>query len=49
MSLQVALTPSSRSIPERIGKYLIVNEVGRGSTGSVYLSHDPYYGRDRPR
>jgi len=46
MSLQVALTPSSRSIPERIGKYLIVNEVGRGSTGSVYLSHDPYYGRD---
>jgi serine/threonine protein kinase len=46
MSLQAALTPSSRSIPERIGKYLIVNEVGRGSTGSVYLSHDPYYGRD---
>jgi serine/threonine protein kinase len=33
-------------IPERIGKYVIVNEVGRGSTGTVYLSHDPYYGRD---
>ena len=33
-------------IPERIGKYLIINEVGRGSTGTVYLSHDPYYGRD---
>ena len=46
MSVQAAITPSSRSIPERIGKYLIVNEVGRGSTGSVYLSHDPYYGRD---
>jgi eukaryotic-like serine/threonine-protein kinase len=37
---------SSRKIPERIGKYLIINEVGRGSTGTVYLSHDPYYGRD---
>ena len=30
----------------RIGKYVIVREVGRGSTGNVYLSHDPYYGRD---
>jgi serine/threonine protein kinase len=37
---------SARKIPERIGKYLIINEVGRGSTGTVYLSHDPYYGRD---
>jgi serine/threonine protein kinase len=46
MSLQVAKNPSVRAIPERIGKYLIVNEVGRGSTGVVYLSHDPYYGRD---
>jgi serine/threonine protein kinase len=34
------------AIPERIGKYVIVREVGRGSTGTVYLSHDPYYGRD---
>ena len=33
-------------IPERIGKYVIVKEVGRGSTGVVYLSHDPYYKRD---
>ena len=46
MSLQVVKNPSVRAIPERIGKYLIVNEVGRGSTGVVYLSHDPYYGRD---
>jgi serine/threonine protein kinase len=37
---------SARTIPERVGKYLIINEVGRGSTGVVYLSHDPYYGRD---
>src|SRR6185437_14621645 len=34
------------SLPEKIGKYMIINEVGRGSTGVVYLSHDPYYGRD---
>lgn len=33
-------------MPERIGKYYVVHEVGRGSTGSVYLSHDPFYGRD---
>ncbi len=37
---------STRAVPEKIGKYVIVNEVGRGSTGTVYLSHDPYYGRD---
>ncbi len=30
----------------KIGKYLIIKEVGRGSTGVVYLSHDPYYRRD---
>ena len=34
------------AIPEKFGKYVIVNEVGRGSTGTVYLSHDPYYRRD---
>ena len=32
--------------PDRIGKYYVVHEVGRGSTGTVYLSHDPFYGRD---
>ncbi len=35
-----------RGIPERIGKYMVIKEVGRGSTGVVYLSHDAYYGRD---
>ncbi|MEN7342946.1 MAG: protein kinase [Pseudomonadota bacterium] len=35
-----------RPIPDKFGKYVIVNEVGRGSTGTVYLSHDPYYRRD---
>ncbi|MET0280895.1 MAG: serine/threonine-protein kinase [Steroidobacteraceae bacterium] len=37
---------AAAAVPERIGKYVIVREVGRGSTGTVYLSHDPYYGRD---
>src|SRR3954454_19536250 len=36
----------SRSVPDRIGKYVVIKEVGRGSTGIVYLSHDAYYGRD---
>src|SRR6478752_169058 len=35
-----------RRIPEKVGKYVVVKEVGRGSTGIVYLSHDSYYGRD---
>ena len=33
-------------VPEKIGKYVIINKVGKGSTGNVYLSHDPYYRRD---
>jgi len=32
--------------PDKVGKYVIINKVGRGSTGMVYLSHDPYYRRD---
>jgi serine/threonine protein kinase len=46
MSAPAANSTATRAIPERIGKYVIINEVGRGSTGAVYLSHDPYYGRD---
>ncbi len=45
-----AATPATGTdpgpVPERIGKYVIVNEVGRGSTGTVYLSHDPFFKRD---
>ncbi|MFO1401960.1 MAG: serine/threonine-protein kinase [Steroidobacteraceae bacterium] len=46
MAAPVPTPARARKTPERIGKYLIINEVGRGSTGTVYLSHDPYYGRD---
>jgi serine/threonine protein kinase len=38
--------PPAAPVPERIGKYAIIREVGIGSTGTVYLSHDPYYNRD---
>jgi serine/threonine protein kinase len=46
MSLTASTIAGTRKGLERIGKYLIINEVGRGSTGTVYLSHDPYYRRD---
>jgi serine/threonine protein kinase len=43
---EIAGKRDTRQVPERIGKYVIINEVGHGSTGRVFLSHDPYYGRD---
>jgi eukaryotic-like serine/threonine-protein kinase len=45
-SSNLQLKRPAPAVPERVGKYVIVREVGRGSTGTVYLSHDPYYGRD---
>jgi serine/threonine protein kinase len=41
-----SVNSKTAAVPERIGKYAIVREVGVGSTGTVYLSHDPYYNRD---
>ncbi|MGD8322884.1 MAG: serine/threonine-protein kinase [Gammaproteobacteria bacterium] len=52
MSVEEATAPTLTSIPvlgnapERIGKYPIIKEIGQGSSGRVFLSHDPYYGRD---
>jgi serine/threonine protein kinase len=46
MQTQPMLLELPSQAPERIGKYYVVHEVGRGSTGTVYLSHDPFYGRD---
>jgi len=46
MSSPVSDIERPSGMPEKIGKYVIVNEIGKGSTGMVYLSHDPYYRRD---
>ncbi len=35
----------SHSIPEKLGKYTVVEEIDRGSMGVVYLGHDPYINR----
>ena len=35
----------SAVIPERLGKYQVLQEIGRGSMGTVYLGHDPYIDR----
>ena len=34
------------AIPERIGKYPVLQEIGRGATSVVYLCNDPFYSRN---
>jgi len=46
MVTNVTKLPRAADAPAKIGKYVIINKVGKGSTGNVYLSHDPYYRRD---
>ena len=46
MATNVSKLQRAADVPEKIGKYVIINKVGKGSTGNVYLSHDPYYRRD---
>jgi len=46
MAQNVTELRQGTDVPDKIGKYVIINKVGRGSTGMVYLSHDPYYRRD---
>ena len=43
--VELTSTPGTE-LPERIGKYEIIKDLGQGSNGRVILSHDPYYGRD---
>ena len=46
MATAIFNKPTASNVPDKIGKYEIINEIGKGTTGDVYLSHDPYYGRD---
>jgi serine/threonine protein kinase len=46
MATPVSEIERPNDVPEKIGKYVIINKIGKGSTGMVYLSHDPYYRRD---
>jgi serine/threonine protein kinase len=36
----------SRPLPEKIGKYPVSREIGRGATSVVYLGRDPFANRD---
>jgi serine/threonine protein kinase len=46
MASPVSEIVRTNDVPDKIGKYVIINKIGKGSTGMVYLSHDPYYRRD---
>jgi serine/threonine protein kinase len=46
MASPVSEIKRPNDVPDKIGKYVIINKIGKGSTGMVYLSHDPYYRRD---
>jgi serine/threonine protein kinase len=37
---------ASAEVPDKIGKYPIIKVAGKGTTGTIYLSHDPYFRRD---
>ena len=39
-------TAEPGTLPERIGKYPVVEKLGEGATSEVYLCHDPFNDRD---
>jgi serine/threonine protein kinase len=39
------LSTMTQTIPERIGKYPVIRELGRGATSRVYLARDPFANR----
>lgn len=41
-----AATPSASPPLQRVGRFRIVRELGRGATGCVYLAHDPVIDRE---
>ena len=36
----------SNTVPESVGRYALVRELGRGTTATVYLARDPFAGRE---
>lgn len=38
-------TWSEGSLPERIGKYRLVRELGRGAASRAFLAEDPFFSR----
>jgi serine/threonine protein kinase len=46
MATNISNIKCPNDVPEKIGKYVIINRIGKGSTGMVGLSHHPYYRRD---
>lgn len=39
-------TAKAAEFPSRLGKYDLIRKVGQGSSGTVFLSHDPFLRRD---
>ena len=39
-------SPPPATLPDRIGRFEILHELGRGGFGVVFLAHDPQLGRD---